>query len=70
MRPRPNVPIALGVTLAGLNLALYVAIERAPLGTVVTVQDLGPLMLAVVGVRRRLDVVWVVAAAGGIGLVT
>jgi inner membrane transporter RhtA len=62
--------IALGVALAGLNLALYGAIERAPLGTVVTVQYLGPLMLAVVGVRRRLDAVWVVAAAGGIGLVT
>jgi inner membrane transporter RhtA len=62
--------IALGVSLAGLNLALYGAIERAPLGTVMTVQYLGPLMLAVAGMRRRLDVLWVAAAAGGIGLVT
>jgi inner membrane transporter RhtA len=62
--------ITLGLTLAGLNFALYGALEHAPLGTVVTVQYLGPLMLAVVGVRRQLDVLWVVAAAGGIALVT
>jgi inner membrane transporter RhtA len=62
--------ITLGLTLAALNFALYGAIGRAPLGTVVTVQYLGPLMLAVMGVRRQLDVLWLVAGAGGIGLVT
>jgi inner membrane transporter RhtA len=62
--------VALGTTLAGLNFTLYEAIARLPLGTVVTLQFLGPLALALVGIRRRLDLVWVSAAAGGVGLIT
>ena len=34
---------------------LYEAIARVSLGTVVTLQFLGPLALALLGVRRRLD---------------
>jgi len=61
---------ALGVTLPALNFTLYGAISRLPLGTVVTLQYLGPLTLALVGIRRRLDLVWVAAACGGVGLIT
>lgn len=50
-------------------MALYGAIESAPLGTVVTIQFIGPLLLALVGVRRGPDMLWVLAAAVGIGLV-
>jgi inner membrane transporter RhtA len=61
--------VALGVALPGLNFTLYEAISRLPLGTVVTLQFLGPLALALVSVRRRLDVIWVAAAGAGVGLI-
>jgi inner membrane transporter RhtA len=60
----------LGATLAALNLVLYAAIARVPLGTVVTLQFLGPLTLALLGMHRRLDAVWIAAAAGGVFALT
>jgi inner membrane transporter RhtA len=62
--------VALGVTLPGLTITLYEAISRLPLGTVVTLQFLGPLALALAGVRRRLDLAWAAAAGAGVGLIT
>lgn len=56
-----------GITLAAMNLAFYSAIERVPLGIGVTVEFVGPLLVAVLGSRRRRDVVWALLAAGGIG---
>jgi inner membrane transporter RhtA len=53
-------------TLVALNFVLYEAIARVSLGTVVTLQFLGPLTLALVGIRRRLDALWIAAAAGGV----
>ena len=59
--------LASGAALVALNFALYAAIARAPLGTVVTVQFLGPLAVALVGSRRRrLDLLWIGAAAAGV----
>jgi inner membrane transporter RhtA len=58
--------VTFGVTLAAMNFVLYEAIARVSLGTVVTLQFLGPLTLALLGVRRRLDALWVAAAAGGV----
>jgi inner membrane transporter RhtA len=60
----------LGVALVALNAVLYEAIARAPLGTVVALQFLGPLAVALIGARRRLDVLWVAGAAAGVGLIT
>jgi inner membrane transporter RhtA len=53
-------------TLVALNFVLYEAIARISLGTVVTLQFLGPLAHALLGIRRRLDAVWIAAAAGGV----
>jgi inner membrane transporter RhtA len=61
-------PIALGVALAGVNSLFYLAIDRVPLGVAVTVEFLGPLAVAVLGSRRRLDFVWIVLAGGGVAL--
>jgi inner membrane transporter RhtA len=55
-----------GATLVGLNVVLYEAIARVSLGTVVSLQFLGPLALALLGVRRRLDGLWIAAAAAGV----
>lgn len=55
-----------GLTLAGMNLFFYEALERLPLGIAVTLEFVGPLTVAVVGTRNRLDLLWVVIAAAGI----
>ena len=57
-----------GAVLAGMNLSLYLAIDRIPLGVAVTLEFVGPLTVAVVGSRRLLDGLWVVFAATGIAL--
>ena len=55
-----------GLTLALMNLSIYLAIDRIPLGVAVTLEFVGPLGVAVAGSRRKLDVLWVVLAAVGI----
>ena len=55
-----------GLALAGMNISLYLAIDRIPLGVAVTLEFIGPLGVAVAGSRRMLDLLWVVLAAAGI----
>jgi len=62
--------LAFGVTLAGMNLAFYSAIDRIPLGVAVTLEFVGPLGVAVAGSRRALDLLWVVLAGAGILLLS
>jgi inner membrane transporter RhtA len=57
---------AFGGVMAAMNVAFYQAIARIPLGTAVTVEYLGPLLVAVVGVRRLREVAWLVLAAMGV----
>jgi inner membrane transporter RhtA len=59
---------ALGVVLVSMNLSFYEALDRAPLGVVVTVEFLGPLAVAVLGSRRLLDLLWVGLAGAGVAL--
>ncbi|WP_250035185.1 EamA family transporter [Paractinoplanes maris] len=56
----------LGVAMAGMNLIFYLALATVPLGIAVTVEFLGPLLLAVVQTRRVLDLVWAALAASGV----
>ena len=60
--------VALGVVLVSMNMAFYESIVRLPLGIAVTVEFLGPLAVATIGSRRRLDLVWVVLAGVGVAL--
>jgi len=57
---------AFGITLGLMNLCIYEAMDRIPLGIAVTIEFWGPLAVAVAGSRRPLDALWVVLAAGGI----
>jgi inner membrane transporter RhtA len=68
--PERLVPIALGVTSGLMTLAFYEAIARIPQGIVAAIEFTGPLAVAVAGSRRGRDLVWVVFAAAGIGLLT
>jgi inner membrane transporter RhtA len=71
-RPRPHgelgLAAAFGVTLGLMNLCIYEAMDRIPLGIAVTIEFWGPLAVAVFGSRRMLDLLWVVLAAAGIVL--
>ena len=60
--------VLLGVTMAGMNLVFYLAIRTVPLGVAVTVEFVGPLLVALAQTRRALDLGWALLAAGGVGL--
>lgn len=58
--------ILLGVVMSTMNLALYASIERIGLGLAVTLEFLGPLVVALSGSRTRREVG--IAAAAAIGV--
>ena len=62
--------VAFGVTLAGMNLCFYEALDRIPLGIAVTFEFAGPLVVGLLGSRRPLDLAWVGCAAAGVLLLT
>jgi inner membrane transporter RhtA len=56
--------------MAAANFFLFEAIARVSLGTAATLQFLGPLALALLAARRRLDLACAVAGAAGVVLLT
>ena len=67
-RPSWAASLLLGGAMAGMNLSFYLALRTVPLGVAVTVEFLGPLLLAVVQTRRRVDLLWAALAGGGVAL--
>lgn len=69
-RPRRDwtVVVAYGLSLAGMNLLFYLSIARIPIGLAVTLEFIGPLLLAVRGAKRAVELGWVVLAALGVAL--
>ena len=59
-----------GLALAGMNAAFYGSLARLPIGVAVTIEFVGPLLLAAALSRRVLDGLAVLAAAGGIVLIS
>lgn len=54
-----RVVVGFGVCLSLMNIFIYQAIARIPLGAAVTIEMLGPLVLSVLAARRALS--WVAA---------
>ncbi|HEX8973710.1 EamA family transporter [Oryzihumus sp.] len=61
---------AFGLSLGVMNLCFYAALARLPIGVAVTIEFIGPLLLATVLSRRRLDLLAVAGAALGVALIS
>ncbi|MFJ7216879.1 EamA family transporter [Amycolatopsis sp. NPDC098790] len=61
-----RLAIAFGVVTAGMNVLFYEAIARLPLGTVVAMEFIGPVLVAAAGSRSVRDVLAVVLVACGV----
>lgn len=60
--------VGFGICLVTMNWAIYQAFARIPLGIAVTIEFLGPLIVAVIGSKRALDLIWVALAGLGVAL--
>lgn len=62
--------VVFGLALAAMNTSFYASLVHLPIGVAVTVEFVGPLVLAAVLSRRVLDGVAVVVAAAGVVLIS
>ena len=60
------VVVGFGLALGLMNWAIYQSFARIPIGLAVTIEFVGPLTLAVLGSRRRTDLLWVGLAGLGV----
>jgi len=64
-----KIVIPYGLSLGAMNLIFYLAIERIQIGLAVTLEFIGPLLVAIIGSKRLVDYCWVLLAATGIILI-
>ena len=62
--------VLLGLVLALMNAAFYLAIDRLPLGTVGAIEFLGPIGLAAAGMRTGRNILALALAACGVYVLT
>lgn len=62
------VMLGYGFSIAGMNILFYSALARIPLGLAVALEFLGPLLIALLHAKRRLDLLWVLCVILGLGL--
>jgi len=58
-----------GSTLGLMNMIFYLAIERIPVGLGVTLEFVGPLILAISTSKKAIDFIWVSLSIIGIALI-
>ncbi|OBZ95667.1 hypothetical protein ADU59_09855 [Pararhizobium polonicum] len=60
--------IGYGIALGLMNILIYQAFSRLPLGIAMGIEVLGPLMVALIYSKSRLDLIWVASAFVGLFL--
>jgi inner membrane transporter RhtA len=68
--PQRRILLALGTVLAAMNTLFYLAIARLPLSTVATIEFLGVIVLAAVGVRTGRNAAALGLAVAGVFTLT
>lgn len=58
-----------GMSLGAMNLTFYLSLSRIPLGLAVTLEFIGPLILAIATSKKATDLIWALMAATGIALI-
>lgn len=57
-----------GLSLGLMNLFFYFSLQRISLGLAVTLEFAGPLAVSIIYSRRLIDILWVILAATGLGI--
>jgi inner membrane transporter RhtA len=57
-----------GAMLGGMNMCIYHAFGRIPIGIATAIETTGPLVVVLAASRRALDVAWVALALAGLAL--
>ena len=60
--------VVYGAMLGGMNVCIYHAFGRIPIGIATAIETTGPLVVVLAASRRALDVAWVVLALAGLAL--
>src|ERR1700712_3614787 len=60
--------LAYGAVLGAMNLCIYHAFGRIPIGIATAIEVTGPLAVVLAASRRALDVAWVALALAGLAL--
>lgn len=67
-RSELKLVLLFGAVLATMNTSLYLALDRLPLATTITLEFLGPLAVAIGTAASRRERWWVLPAAAGVAL--
>lgn len=67
-RPEVTAALLFGAVFTCMNVTLYLALDRLPLASVITLEFLGPLTVAIVTARSWATRGWALPAAGGVAL--